>query len=167
MYVVGELYVLIISYLSRNWQVLYTWLSSYSIVITLVIVFFLPESPKNLIVNGKYNEALKILKDIAKFNGRKFEKLNVEELISSIVENTNSNENTDEKNDRYNGNESAWYYITHPLKNLVKLALVGYIWIAISMVYFGVSLGNVQVSYLYKNNFRLKFRLKRYLFNQS
>lgn len=140
MYVVGELYVLIISYVSRNWHILYTWLTSYSLVITLIIAIFLPESPKNLIVNGKYDEAFKILNDIAKFNGKKFDKLNIEELKAVLNEQRISTDNSNDKN--YTGNESAWYYLTHPVKNLVKLALVGYIWIAISMVYFGVSLGN-------------------------
>lgn len=45
-YVVGELILLIASYLLRNWHHQNIFLSIYSLVIVCLIFFFLPESPK-------------------------------------------------------------------------------------------------------------------------
>ena len=70
---------------------------------------------------------------MAKYNGfGKKDKITEEDLIP--LEETSRN--GDKK-------KSAWHYLTHPWSNLAKFCLMAYVWVAVSMVYFGVSLGRI------------------------
>jgi len=144
--------VLIISFFARNWHILYICLTSYSVLITLVIIFIIPESPKFLIVNLKYSEAAKLFNRISKFNGSDLKKpITSDDIMCEVNrisndEAKNEAEKEETEMDKYKYTDSAWFYITHPLSNMVKLGLIGYLWIAISMVYFGVSLGITSIS---------------------
>lgn len=70
-YVVGELIVFLIYYVSRNWHVLNWFIGLYSLVILILTYYFLPESPAWLIAMSHHNKAIKTLKKIAKTNGIK------------------------------------------------------------------------------------------------
>lgn len=144
MYVLGEYYVLIIYYLSRNWHVLYWCVSGYSLIITGLVVFVIPESPRILAANQRYDAAAKVLNKIAKFNGKDIKKFTGDEIESELNQEKKLQENT--MVTVANKNASAWYYLTHPWKNMVRFLLMAYVWIAISMVYFGVSLGITSIS---------------------
>lgn len=99
-------------------------------------------------MNERFSEAAKLFNKINKFNGNDSNKeITSDDVMceaNKIHKDEAKNKTDDEDVDIYKYNDSAWFYITHPLSNLVKLVLIGYLWIAISMVYFGVSLGNLK-----------------------
>lgn len=140
MYVLGELYVLLIYYIFRDWKILYWFLTGYSIIITLLVYFILPESPKMLFANKKYAEACEVVNKIKKYNGSKSANLTIKELESDNLISSQKNLISDK-------NISTWYYLTHPWSNLIKSLSMAYVWFAVSMVYFGVSLGNLRNSF--------------------
>lgn len=69
-FAVGELMILAVSYYFRNWHVQNIFIAIYSFLISMGILFFVPESPRFLIANKRYQEAAKILSKISKFNGK-------------------------------------------------------------------------------------------------
>lgn len=144
MYVVGELYVLIISYFFRDWHILYWCVAAYSILVTCFIAFLIPESPKILAANKKYGEAVALLNKFAKYNGTKLEKEITEGELLNALNESKKKENATEGTITIK--TSAWYFLTHPWINLVRFCLMCYVWIAVSMVYFGVSLGITSIS---------------------
>lgn len=148
MYVLGELYVLLVYYLSRDWHILYWCVAGYSLIITACIAFFLPESPRILVVNKKYAEAAKVLNKMNKYNGNQGE-ITEETLLTELGINKKEMECLKENHHTEvtvkTGN-SAWYFLSHPYRNLVKFLLMAYVWVAVSLVYFGVSLGITSIS---------------------
>ena len=101
-----------------------------------------------MVANKRYNEAAELLSKISKFNGNELT-FTEKDVITSI------NSNVDpEKMDMFTENKikeeslkdiknknSVFNYLTNPISNLVKTCILGYLFIALSMIYFGVSLG--------------------------
>ena len=111
-----------------------------------------------LAANKKYKEAVRTLNKIAKYNGTHLiNKITVEELLIALnskeskVKLSEEHEVMLDRNasqtslDSSINNHSAWYFLTHPFLNLFRFIIVSYVWIAITMVYFGVSLGKFKI----------------------
>ena len=168
-YVFGELLVLIVSYYARNCHLINYFIGFYSLMIFLLVALFIPESPRFLITKQKYKEAYSVLKKIAKINGTQTSITSYQDFLnvfsSSDVKNTsnNNNETSDlimekinmeiekkptKPNDKpkdylYSANRSnsVYNYLFKEKNNFLVTFLLSYIWISISIIYFGVSLG--------------------------
>lgn len=167
MFVVGELVVAAISYFSRNWHVINWSMSAFALIILLLAVYFLPESPRFLIVHERYTQLYADLRRIALVNGRRrrFEQMNERDVIESLVENFHNQDNNRHNDDIENGKplvdtlpqqftpatpprESIIRYLIKSRRLLfARVFLLGFVWFSISFVYFGVSLGKFRISF--------------------
>jgi MFS family permease len=162
MYVGGELLVLVVFYFfGRNWHVLNWFIGITSLILLVISYFYLPESPAWLITLDKLDEAILTLNRIAKFNGRKqitfehsyFEKVREqEELLDEEEEDEvekagfekNSLELEEKRRKRLFEKLDEMFMFTEiftPRKILLKTTILFYIWIAILLLYYGISLG--------------------------
>ena len=167
-YVLGELVILIVSYLARDYHLINCFMIFFSLFIVFLLVFFVPESPRYLVTKKKYKEAYIILKHIALSNGREKNMMEEREFINTFCnekirkrkqsQKTNSTcetrdlinekisfseeiEFTLDKIEQSQKSDSVYFYLFKSSKNFLKTLLLAYIWIAISMIYYGVSLG--------------------------
>ena len=128
-----------------------------------MVAFILPESPRYLIGRKNFTKAYQILKRIAKTNGRLESMLSEHELKLLFQPNDKMSEASVEKNklqDKEEDNnllatdslqsntesQSLYSYLVNPVFNLIKTLLLTYIWVALSMIYYGVSLGITSIS---------------------
>jgi MFS family permease len=170
-YVFGELLVLVVSYYARNCHLINYFIGSYSLLIFLLVAIFIPESPRFLVTKKKYKEAYSVLKQIAKINGTQSNITSYQDfldLFSDIknhqIKALDNNSNTEAfdlimkkssleadkkdpnnkpKNYLFSANRSnsVYNYLFKEKNNFLVTFLLSYIWIAISIIYFGVSLG--------------------------
>ena len=86
MYVAGELIVLLVAYLTRDWNTLNVVMSVYSCVLVIAVAVVLPESPRFLAEKKRFAEAAKILSRVGRINGklRKGHTLTDTELIAKL-----------------------------------------------------------------------------------
>lgn len=91
MYVFGELVVLLIAYFFRDWHLLNWTMAIYSVFFIFIITFVLPESPRYLLAKGDSINANKVLKRIAKFNGKEIANFFINDPVSieSLIVNDN------------------------------------------------------------------------------
>jgi OCT family organic cation transporter-like MFS transporter 4/5 len=142
-FVLGELILLLAYYLTRSWYSLGWIISSYSVLFAILTFLFLPESPRWLIIQKRYDEAVVILNRIAKVNGTKT-KFDGEfrEYIENLQENKDTNKEVvaSQTNTKLT-TKQIFKTIFCPKTNFMNIYLLIYIWIAITLLYFGVSLG--------------------------
>ena len=156
MYVGGELLILVIAYFFKNWHIMNVTITAYSSIFIFVIAFLLPESPRFLISKNKKDQAVKVLTKFAKYNGKSTEtiqKYSKEQSASLINKDNNDNNSIDSENvslgESVNNEESGkltkkeqtFIEIFKPRANLIKTCLFMYMWFALNLVYYGVSLG--------------------------
>jgi len=131
-----------------------------------MVAFVLPESPRYLITKKNYSKAYSILRKIAKTN-RKLDSMISEnelriifqpneKLIEPSVEQNKGQINednnllsTEEKitqTETEKESQSLFSYLINPIFNSIKTFILTYIWIALSMIYYGVSLGITSIS---------------------
>ena len=157
MYVVGEFIALLVGYFARDWHVINIFLAGYSVFVVMMVAFILPESPRYLIAQKKYKKAYDVLRAIAKSNQKKEFILKESELSLLYETNQESGDSfpneTDnnvleniEINVKVKESQSMLEYLVNPIFNLVKTFLLTYIWIALSMIYYGVGLGITSIS---------------------
>jgi len=89
-YILGEMIALLLGYFARDWHIIIWCVGAYSIIIVLIICFYLQESPRYLIARKMYKEALLVLNKIALTNGKEF--LIEEFELSNLNDTTNDNE---------------------------------------------------------------------------
>lgn len=145
-YVFGELLVLVVAYFFRNWRYINASMTAYSIIFIFITWFLIPESPRYLISKGYNDKANALFKKIAKINGKVNDAIEIEHeniAIENIVNKTNDLDVDIEKTvDR----KHKWEYIMKR-ETLIKTFLFVYIWFALSLTYFGVSLGALIKTY--------------------
>ena len=162
-YVLGELIVAIVYYFSRDWNILCWFIAFYSFVLLVLSYYFLPESPAWLITSKRHDEAFKVLKQIAKINGKKnfLSDFNHEKLaLTNSTTSSNSfesnelddihveNMDSDETQSDTNSCRSSLFLFKHifvPRKIFVKTSLLFYVWVALMLLYYGISLGVTNV----------------------
>ncbi|CAG7817265.1 unnamed protein product, partial [Allacma fusca] len=83
-FVCGNALLPLISYLLRSWFLL-GLLTPLSSIFILVYYKFLPESPRWLLSMGRAEEALKIVEDIAKFNGKSIPSEDLRQVFKGIL----------------------------------------------------------------------------------
>lgn len=159
-YIIGELIVLVVYYFSRDWHVLNWFIGLFSLII-LLLSLMLPESPAWLVSIERNDEAIKILKDIAKQNGKKNYQISMS-LIETAKEQEKLLENEDQDEDlslsKINNNSNSSLnasecsldifmlkQIFTPKKTLIKTCLLFYVWTALMLLYYGISLGVTNV----------------------
>ncbi len=130
--------VLLVYYFWRDWTILNWFLVLYSSVLCLLLVLFMPESPVWLICMNRSEEAHSILKIIAKTNGLRNYSMPTKE-IAIIEKNSQLNSNSDFK---------VVKHLLYPLENLMKASILLYIWSALMLIYYGISLGVLNVDFV-------------------
>jgi MFS family permease len=171
MYVCGELLVAIVYYYSRSWHFLNWFIAFTSLLVLVLSWLYLPESPAYLISVDRMDEALRTLNKIARFNGRQpltlesghFERIKEQEALlnndsdESIVDAEKSkgeeertkkkviDEEAEEQGPkRFCERMGDLFMITNlftPRKVFIKTAILFYVWIALLLLYYGISLG--------------------------
>ena len=153
-------------------------------IVFLLILVFLPESPRFLISNKNYEECYRLLKKIAKVNNRTEQMFTREQFFKQIDSNQNGTienelnevnfheiqsllsiklkpkvvetENLENEIDFIEKHEgSVFFFLRNPIKNLVITLLMCYVWMSMNMIYIGGSLGN----FLNNLNYSLKFSI--------
>ncbi|XP_068246342.1 organic cation/carnitine transporter 2-like isoform X2 [Palaemon carinicauda] len=145
-----------IAYLIRDWRYLQVALTMPS-VFMISYFWLLPESPRWLVLKGRHEEALKILKSAAKMN--KYPPLKEEDILKKMKEMESEELNEDTGSGCYQGLlNHAKAFGTHFCKlfkswPLLRLTIVVmFCWFSSSATYYGVSLNGVNLStdiYLY------------------
>ncbi|KAF7112161.1 hypothetical protein RHSIM_RhsimUnG0254400 [Rhododendron simsii] len=142
-----------IAYLFKSWRSLYIATSIPSLLFLFVIVPFVSESPRWFLIRGKPNKALKIMREIAKYNGRSLP----DNVMLALDEETKEPANGEQKK----GENEAKQAISGSLIDVVRSRLMRvrlFLSVAInflcSVVYYGLSLNVVNLgTNLYLNVF--------------
>ncbi len=169
-YVVGELVLPLIYYVTYDWHSINISVGISSTIITVFILTTLPESPRFLIANKRYDECYDLLTKIARMNTRTDKLFTRDQFFKQIESNENgtigiegSHINFQEiqsllsirvkpKHNHEENNEteidiiekhtgSVLFFLFNPIKNLITTVLMSLIWISLAMVYYGISLG--------------------------
>ncbi|XP_069754324.1 organic cation/carnitine transporter 2-like [Narcine bancroftii] len=135
-YALGYMLLPLFAYFIRSWQMLIFSLSLFSLLY-IPLWWFIPESPRWLILNGRSKEAEEILKNIAKKNGIMapnviFSDLELEEIKIK---------------------RTQTHTIIHlvKMKNIQRITIIStLLWMIISVGYFGLSLNTPN---LHGNNY--------------
>jgi len=77
------------AYLMREWR-LSIQVYSLPMLVTLLYPMFIPNSPRWLLTNGKYEEAVKAIKYICKVNGTKVDEKRIKELLTPLIKEINA-----------------------------------------------------------------------------
>lgn len=151
-YVLGELMVLIVAYFFRNWHIINVSMAAYSIIFVIVIWFFVPESPRYLISMKYYDKALELFRKMARFNGQSAKDLpENSSVLQKIMESEKLNEQKFNKENQLHllEDQSKMKYLLKK-ENLIKTILFVYLWLAINLIYLGISLGkNITFNFIF------------------
>ena len=152
-YVIGELIILLLAYFIRDWQII-NWVVAIITVLTTISSFFLiDESPRWLISQSRYGEALKILKKIARFNKKDLNvNLDTEQIRNNesfykvfdakVAPNNDIIEDeTNVNNNKILSMKKMLIGIFTPKKICMQTVFTSYVWFATSLLYYGLSLG--------------------------
>lgn len=118
-----------IVYIFRDWRAL-TFAVSIPLFLLFSCFFILPESPRWLLATRKYDKAAKILKKIAKYNGKSLPR-NYENIL---MEKFKSNNNQKEYDRSYGIRD---LFTTVNMRH--KTIIITFIWFATTSVYVGLS----------------------------
>lgn len=146
-YVGGELIVLGIAYFFRDWHVMNWFMVGYSFVFLFIIWAFIPESPRYLISTGQHEKATVLLRKIARFNGKDdsnsifADSIEFKKIIDMELEPTTNRVADESLKNEANSSSVGLRSLWAPKQNLIKTCLFIYIWFALSLIYYGVSLG--------------------------
>merc|ERR1719220_1896472 len=141
---IGAALLPIIAYFIRSWQSLQLAISVPCVLLGLYY-FFVPESPRWLMAEGRIDEAIKILKDGAKRNGKSLPASDeeIKEMMQAMFE-----EQEDEKQsvEVHKTTKQKLYEVFKELIILVetpemrkRTLNIFYSWLIVAMVYYGLS----------------------------
>jgi MFS family permease len=91
-FIVGELAILLVGYLARDWRLILWFITGWSLVSVVLVFFCLPESPVYLLEMGRYERAGKLVSLISKSNKTTSKKKKNDELADLNNNNNNNNE---------------------------------------------------------------------------
>ncbi|XP_068150923.1 carcinine transporter [Drosophila tropicalis] len=130
-YTSGIMLLSVVTYLERDWVRLsyYTSLPFYAY---FLYMFFMPESPRWLLMRGRLEEALKILENMARVNGRQFPEVVHSKLEAQIIRDKLK------KNKKKVANVGLMDLCRTPNMRL-KTILITLSWFANETVYLGLS----------------------------
>ena len=143
LYVFGEILALIVAYLSKNWHIIDWFMAAYSFVIVVLVVIILPESPRFLVANHKYKEAYNVLSKIAKLNGTSSKLISEKDFVAEMTTNNEKIEENSLNIEEKKGSNELFQFLLNPKLNLVITIILSYVWISVSLTFYGVSLGIV------------------------
>jgi len=141
---IGAALLPIIAYFIRSWQSLQLAISIPCVLLGLYY-FFVPESPRWLMAEGRIDEAIKILKDGAKRNGKSLPASDeeIKEMMQAMFE-----EQEDEKQsvEVHKTTKQKLYEVFKELIILIetpemrkRTLNIFYSWLIVAMVYYGLS----------------------------
>ncbi|XP_014786493.1 organic cation transporter protein isoform X2 [Octopus bimaculoides] len=146
-FALGETLLAGVAFLLRKWQHLLYAVTIPHILVLIVAVKYLPESPRWLLIQGKYAEAEKSFNRIARTNKKHNE--NVGKLIWKLQRET---ERKSKFEDEVEGNTNL-ENTTHTAIDLLKTPRramittnIWFNWLVNSMLYYGVTLNSVDMS---------------------
>ncbi|XP_078484220.1 organic cation/carnitine transporter 2-like [Ciona intestinalis] len=129
---VGYMVLAPAAYLITDWR----WLIRIQVIFGVLFIpyyWWLPESPLWLMCSGKVEEAMVIMRKIARINGKKIEDDDIKKLL---LLNTGEKDKPQEK-----GVQKFTYLDMLKHSSIRKRSLVMfYIWMVVSMVYYGIGL---------------------------
>ena len=163
MYVVGEILVLVFAYFFRNWHILSWAISGYSIIMIFIIVFLVPESPRYLATKNRIEECKAVLKSIAEKNQKTLtneENLFIKNTIESCSDIKLDKIDTESQKEETKKKKSNLSHLWRPRKNLFQTLMFVFLWFALSLIYYGVSLGKVILFYLNFILFKLNLNFR-------
>ena len=149
-YVIGEFVILAVSFFLKNWNHINLFVTIYSVATLIVSFIFLPESPRYLITRNRLDEAFDVINKIKKVNqGKSSKPLDKEEILNKFKSINdpffNSNENLENVESVENGTKKsgnkAFEFAFKSKQNFIQILVLLYIWFALSVSYYGVSLG--------------------------
>jgi MFS family permease len=143
MFVVGELVIGLVALLSKSWIIINWFIAGFALILLILFVLFLPESPKYLIDRRKNKELEIMMMQIARFNRKVFTiSSDVKENNGEMKINGDDNEaKSIEKNDESSEEKTILTLIFKTKGELKKIIFISFIWFSLSMTYYGVSLG--------------------------
>jgi len=147
MFALGEMLIVVISFVLRNWHYHNLSIAAYTFLNTILISVFLPESPRFLIETNNYKEASNVLSKISKINGNS--DITEEDIIKEMTQSeenkmilsSTSNINMDELKVHAKIDSNVFDYLLNTKKNLGNLLLLAHVWFTMSMIYYGMNYG--------------------------
>ncbi|RNA29949.1 Solute carrier family 22 member [Brachionus plicatilis] len=136
LYVLAQLIICLVSYIFRDWLAINWFIGVFSLIVLILSVFFLPESPSFYIATRDYKSAHLLLEKMAKFNGKKsfMAYADFEAEMSTLA-----------KNHHATTKVTAFSYIFHSKFRLYKTFALSVIYFGLTLTYYGVSLGITSV----------------------
>ena len=101
----------------------------------------MPESPRYLLAKNKLNEAHKLFKMVARFNRK-----------VAVIDNEESEKKSDLNDNVETSSKAELFKYFRSFINILRVGMVAYIWIAVSLVYYGVSLGKFYDGWVAQSN---------------
>ncbi|XP_076034221.1 solute carrier family 22 member 3-like [Oratosquilla oratoria] len=142
---IGQMLLPGVAYLVREWKYLQLALTA-PYLYTLVYFWILPESPRWLILQGRYKEVINLLKKIARWNKRT---LPSDDKLNKMLHHLNLK--TDDS-DQAEANLRFWQRGINQLKDLfqtkkktIQTFILFFCWFVTAFVYYGVSLNGTNI----------------------
>ncbi|KAK7085702.1 hypothetical protein SK128_014631 [Halocaridina rubra] len=145
---VGFMLLPLVAYFIRDWRVLQISISIPNILL-LAYYWILPESPRWLMMQGRYEEAIKVLRKVAEVNKKS---LPTKEEMDILI--TKMKQDTNEKK----GEANFLKRVINVFKSVVTLLstanmrrrclIIFFAWFVVSMIYYGLTFsgGNINAS---------------------
>ncbi|KAG8564120.1 hypothetical protein GDO81_016330 [Engystomops pustulosus] len=130
-YTVGQLVLVVLAYLIQDWRML-QMAASLPFFIYFLYAWWLPESSRWLVLSGKYDQAIKDLKKVARINGKmeEGEKLTVESIKYDMQREINA---------ARGGNYSVLDLIKTPVVRRISFCICC-TWFSTSFAYYGLAM---------------------------
>ncbi|XP_076038620.1 solute carrier family 22 member 3-like isoform X2 [Oratosquilla oratoria] len=142
-FAIGQMLIPLIAYYIREWRYMYlAFLSTYAYAISYFC--FLPESPRWLILRGRYKDAINFLKTVARWNGRT---LPSDEGLMEMMRRINIKD-TEENNQ---GGRPVRLFLDQLRQlfetkiKIVRTLILFFSWFTITFVYYGVTLISINL----------------------
>jgi hypothetical protein len=126
------------------------------VFVLFTVILLVPESPRFLIHRKKYNEAFEVFKKIGRFNRKNIQPLEEDPSVQALLNKKELLEEdqmmfgdspTDVKSKRdHKDHSNIIRYMSESKDNFYRTLLLIYVWFSMSLVYYGVSLGNYRLT---------------------